>query len=69
MAKAGYEGYCRNMPPRPRTWDNESHQNMLKNTLDRLQSETTNIEKVLMMGDFICKEVVWEDFEVLDSAG
>ena len=55
------------VPPRTRSWNGEQYNNMLRSTLDRLKNEAAKKERMVMVGDFNCKEVLWEDFEVKDG--
>ena len=56
------------VPPKTSAWDNEQYVNMRRNTIERMREEISKKDKVVLMGDFNCKEVVWEDFEVINGS-
>lgn len=53
--------------PRTRTWNGEQYNTMLRSTMERLKNEAAKKERMVMVGDFSCKEILWEDFEVKDG--
>ena len=55
------------VPPRTRAWNGEQYNTMLRSTMERLKNEAVKKERMVMVGDFNCKEVLWEDFEVKDG--
>ena len=55
------------VPPKTSAWDNEQYHKMKKDTLNRLKDELSKKDKMVLVGDFNCKEVVWEDFEVVNG--
>ena len=51
------------VPPKTRCWNDERYKNMINRTVDFLDNEIPNNKKVIITGDFNCKEVDWENFE------
>ena len=51
------------VPPKTRSWNEERYKNMINRTVDFLENEIPNNKKVIVTGDFNCKEVDWENFE------
>ena len=55
------------IPPKTSAWSQEQYQEVMRSTLDRINQEITRKDRVMMVGDFNCKEVVWEDYEVVNG--
>ena len=55
------------VPPKTSAWENEQYLTMKTNTLERMKEEIVKKDKVVLMGDFNCKGVVWENYEVTDG--
>ena len=51
------------VPPKTKTWNEERYKNMLNKTECFLKKEIQNNKKVILTGDFNCKEVNWENYE------
>ena len=52
------------VPPKTSAWPTDQYKNMIKNTIERLRMEVARRDKVVIVGDFNCKEIMWEEFEV-----
>ena len=55
------------IPPRTSAWNYEQYQEVMRNTLSRIKQEITRKDRVMIVGDFNCKEIVWEDYEVVNG--
>ena len=55
------------VPPKTSAWENEQYLTMKTNTLERMKEEIVRKDKVVLMGDFNCKGVVWERCEATDG--
>ena len=51
------------VPPKTRNWNEEKYKSMLDKTERFLQNQIHNSKKVILTGDFNCKEVNWENYE------
>ena len=50
------------VPPRTRPWKDNEYQEMLADTTRNLKNIMEESENLILMGDFNCKEVNWEDW-------
>ena len=57
------------VPPRTNAWKMEEHKEMQRGVLKCLDSMIRKDGKVLLVGDFNCKNVRWEEMEVIANAG
>ena len=55
------------VPPKTLAWSAEEYKTMLKDTSDCLDSMAKEGNKLLLMGDFNCKEVDWEEWSTTGS--
>ena len=55
------------VPPKTNAWSTEEYQNMLRETTDQLYSLVEGSNKPILLGDFNCKEVNWEQYTTPDS--
>ena len=55
------------VPPKTNAWNYDNYHGMLRNTLDRLKREIERKNRVMIVGDFNSKEIVWENFEVVNG--
>ena len=51
------------VPPKTNSWTGRDYEDMIKDTLKSIEDVLTEKRKVLLLGDFNCKEVDWENFE------
>ena len=52
------------IPPKTNTWKLEEHKEMQKEVLECLDNTIRKDNKILLMGDFNCKNVRWEEMEI-----
>ena len=52
------------IPPKTGAWGNEEYRDLTKETLHELKVLARRSKSLLICGDFNCKEVDWENFEV-----
>ena len=52
------------VPPKTSAWSNEQYDNMVEGTMERMKIEVAKKDKIVIVGDFNCKEIKWEEFEV-----
>ena len=57
------------VPPKTNTWRLEEHKEMQREVLKCLDSMVGKNSKILLVGDFNCKNVRWEEMEVNGNAG
>ena len=50
------------VPPKTNAWHREEHDRMLTQTLESLERVVESSENLVLMGDFNCKEVCWEEW-------
>ena len=50
------------VPPKTNAWGREEYGNMMKDTYTCLKIMIENSDNIIMMGDFNCKEVCWEEW-------
>lgn len=55
------------IPFRTSACNSEQYQEEMRNTLDRIKQEITRKDRVMIVGDFNYKEIVWEDDEVVNG--
>ena len=56
------------IPPKTSAWNYEQYHEVMRNTLNRIKREITRKDRVVIVGDFNCKEIVWEDYEVVNGS-
>ena len=52
------------VPPKTSAWSSEQHNSMMESTMERMRREVGKGEKIVIVGDFNCRGIMWEDFEV-----
>ena len=52
------------VPPKTSAWSSDQYNSMVKSTMERMRREAMKKEKIVLVGDFNCKGVKWEEFEV-----
>ena len=52
------------VPPKTSAWPIDQYENMVRSTIERMKIEVARGDKIVIVGDFNCKEVMWEEFEV-----
>ena len=52
------------VPPKTNAWKLEEHKEMQKEVLECMDSMIRKDNKILLMGDFNCKNVRWEEMEI-----
>ena len=57
------------VPPKTNSWRLEEHKEMQREVLKFLEDILTNDKKILLLGDFNCKNINWEEMEVYENAG
>ena len=57
------------VPPRTNTWGLDKHKEMQKEVLTSLDTMLSKDKKILLLGDFNCKNINWEEMEICENAG
>ena len=57
------------VPPKTRAWSEVDYHKMLDDTVICLQKMVSKSDNILVMGDFNCKEVQWEDWSTEGGGG
>ena len=57
------------VPPRTNTWGLDKHKEMQKEVLISLDNMLRKDNKILLLGDFNCKNINWKEMEVCENAG
>ncbi|MPC50209.1 LINE-1 reverse transcriptase [Portunus trituberculatus] len=52
------------VPPKTSAWPNEQYDDMVRSTIKRMKIEVAIRDRDVIVGDFNCREVMWEEFEV-----
>ena len=51
------------VPPKTSSWSRQDHEGLVKDTLLNLSKIIKGRRRVILVGDFNCKEVDWEKYE------
>ena len=57
------------VPPRTNAWEINEYKQMQQETINSITAMIKTDNKVLLLGDFNCKEVNWEEIELDEGAG
>ena len=57
------------VPPKTNAWKVEEHREMQKEVIKCLDNMLRGEERILLVGDFNCRNVNWKDMEVVGNAG
>ena len=57
------------VPPKTNAWECEEYKDMKKDLMKSLDSKIRRDRSVLLLGDFNCRDVNWEDMEVTGESG
>ena len=57
------------VPPRTNTWGLDKHKEMQKEVLTSLDNILRKDKKILLLGDFNCKNIDWKEMEICENAG
>ncbi len=50
------------VPPKMKPWSAEDYGKMLMDTSEHMKSLIAKSDNIILIGDFKCKEVCWEDW-------
>lgn len=50
------------VPPKTKTWNRQEHEQLLSETKEWLVKKIKENNKIVIMGDFNCKEINWEEW-------
>lgn len=51
------------VPPKTRSWTKQEHDEMIEDVIHGLSSELKERGRVILLGDFNCKEINWDNYE------
>ena len=51
------------VPPKTRSWTKQEHDEMIEDVIHGLSSELKERGRVILVGDFNCKEINWDNYE------
>ncbi|XP_076046363.1 uncharacterized protein LOC143028322 [Oratosquilla oratoria] len=57
------------VPPKTASWEESEHKSMLEDTKITLNKIMADGGRIVMMGDFNCKEICWEEMTVKGGDG